>query len=173
MCTLDGEHVPVIESVRLADTTVSEMPFPDNCRLIPVFMQHLCDCLFLCVVNCIREGFDAGFMAIFSCENGATCWRADCVRAETVVESHPTSADPVNIWGAPPISQVFASIATNRRCRMVVRHDEEYIRSMRSRHGLFPRFQDNLGAFVRSGGFKCLLDLTHRVDIADEQIEKG
>ena len=94
-------------------------------------------------------------------------------RAETVVESHPTSADSVNIWGARPILQVLTPIAADRWCRMVVRYDEEYIRSMRSRHGLFPRFQDNLGAFVRSGGFKCLLDLTHRVDIADEQIEKG
>ena len=140
MCTLDRKHVPVIESVRITDTSMSEMPLPNNCRLIPVFMQHLCDCPFLCVIDGIREGFDAGLMAVFSRKNGATCRCADCVRAETVVESHAAVADSVDIRGVIHL----AAITTDRWCRMVVGHDEEYIRFMCSRHGLFPGFQDNL-----------------------------
>ena len=167
--SVDGKHVPVIESVWIADTTVSEMPFPDNRGLVTVFMQQLCDCPFPRVIDCIRERFDTRLMAVFSCENGAACWRADGIRAETVVEPHSTITNSIDIWGVPPVLKVFAAIATDRWCRMVIGYDEEYIRSVSSWHDLlFPRFQDNLRAFVRCRGFKCLLDLTHRVDVADE-----
>ena len=132
MCTLDGKHIPVIEAVRIADTTVSEMPFPGNRRLVPICLQHLDNCPFPGVIDGIREGLDAGFMAVFSCENGATCWCTDGVRAETVVESHPIITDSVNIRGAIHL----ASIATDCRCRMIIGYDKEYIRFMCSRHGL-------------------------------------
>ena len=42
---------------------------------------------------------------------------------------------------------------------------------MREVH-LFPRFEDNLRAFVRGRSFKCFLNLTHRKNIANEQIKE-
>ena len=53
------------------------------------------------------------------------------------------------------------------RPHTVMRRDIE----MREVH-LFPRFEDNLRAFVRGRSFKCFLNLTHRENIADEQVKE-
>ena len=60
-------------------------------------------------------------------------------------------------------------------CRMRRGHQiqlKQYIGFVHRCHNLFPRLEDNLRTFVGCGGFKCLLNLAHREDITNEQIEE-
>jgi hypothetical protein len=99
--SLTFQNVPVIKATSFIvwEWVRIEMVFTDNTSPVSIFLHFFRECplrLIECHVIILEEAID---MAIFRGENHCSCWAAQGIGNESIVESHAFVGDSVDIRG--------------------------------------------------------------------------
>ena len=111
---------------------MSQMPFPNNRRLIPLLLQQFGEGQ-KPVVHGGRQGGYAVYMVVGAGQNRRTAGGTDRVYAETVVETHTPLGYAIEMGR----SVDPASVTAHGMGRVIVGHDEQYVWT-RVAHGASP-----------------------------------
>ena len=120
---LTGEYIIIVKTLRFG----MQMPFSNNSRFVTGLLHLNGNIRFVIAVPVIDEGIHTVFMGILTAKYRSAAWRADRVRAETVLEHHALCGDAVDIGGGAYFLEITA-VRRDSLIGMIVRHYEQYIR---------------------------------------------